>query len=75
MNHELKLLVQGLRSNKLTLNDAKTELIIFRSLHKQLPRNPDIRINNYKLKLHQFVKYLGVFIDEALSWNKQTDKI
>ena len=29
-----------------------------------LPRKPDIKINNYKLKLHSHVKYLGVLIDE-----------
>ena len=46
INHELKLLVQWLRSNKLSLNETKTELIIFRSPWKHLPREPDIRINN-----------------------------
>ena len=75
MNHELKILVQWLRSNKLSLNEAKTDLIIFRSPRKQLPREPDIRLNNFKLKLKSEVKYLGVLIDEILSWNKQIDNI
>ena len=57
------------------LNDIKTELIIFRSPGKNLPREPDIRINNYKLKLHNHVKYLGILIDEVLSWNKQIESI
>ena len=52
INHELKFLVQWLRSNKLSLNETKTELITFRSPWKHLPREPDIRINNYKFKLH-----------------------
>ena len=72
---QLKLLVQWLRSNKLSLNETKTELIIFRSPWKHLPREPDIRINNYKLKLHSHIKYLGILIDEVLSWNKQIDNI
>ena len=38
---------------------------------KQLTREPDIRLNNWKLKLHTHVKYLGVFIDEVPYWNKQ----
>ena len=75
INHELKLLVQWLRSNKLALNEAKTELIIFRSPWEHLPREPDIRLNNYKLKLHSHIKYLGILIDEVLSWNKQIDDI
>ena len=75
VNHELKLLSQRLRSNKLSLNETKTELIIFRSPRKNLPREPDIRINNYKLKLDSHVKYLGILIDEVLSWNKQIESI
>ena len=57
VNHELKLLSQWLRSNKLCLNEIKTELIIFRYPRKNLPREPDTRINNYKLKFHSHVKY------------------
>ena len=57
VNHELKLLSQWLRSNKLFLNETKIELIIFRFPRKNLPREPDIRINNYKLKLYRKVKY------------------
>ena len=75
INHELKLLVQWLRSNKLSLNETETELITFRSPWKHLQREPDITINNYKLKLHSHIKYLGILIDEVLSWNKQIDYI
>ena len=75
INHELKLLDQWLQSNKLSLNETKTELIVFRSPWKHLPREPDIRINSYKLKLHSHIKYLGMLIDEVLSWNKQIDDI
>ena len=75
INHELKLLVQLLRSNKLSLNETKTELIIFRSPWKHLPREPDIRINKNKLKLHSHIKYLGILINEVLSWNKQINSI
>ena len=75
INHELELLVQWLRSNKLSLNETKTEFIIFRSPWKHLPREPDIRINNYKLKLRPHIKYLGILIGKVLSWNKQIDDI
>ena len=57
INTELKHLVQWLRGNKLSLNEIKTELTIFRSPRKQLPREPDIRLNICKLKLHTYVKY------------------
>ena len=71
----IKLLVYRLRSSKLSLNETKTELIIFRSPWKHLPREPDIKINNCKFKLHSHVKHLGILIDEVLSWNKQIDDI
>ena len=74
-NHELRLLVQLFLSNKLSLNETKTELIIFRSPWNHLPREPDTGINNYKLKLHSHIKYLGILIDELLSWNKQIEYI
>ena len=64
-----------LRSNKLSLNESKTELIIFHPVRKELPRSPNIKLNKYHLKLQPYVKYLGVYIDEILSWNKQIDII
>ena len=47
----------------------------FRSPQKNLPREPHIRINNCKIKLHSCVKYLGILIYEVLSWNKQIEFI
>ena len=77
VNDELKPLSQWLRSNKLneSLNESKAELIKFISSRKNLPQELDIRINNYKLKLYSHVKYLGILIDEVLSWNKQIESI
>ena len=57
MSHEVKLLLaQCLGSNKLFLNEGKTELIIFRSPWKQLPCDLDNRTDSYKLTFYQFVK-------------------
>ena len=57
------------------LNETKTELIILIILTENLPREPDIRINNYKLKLHSYIKYLGILIDDVLFWNEQVVSI
>ena len=67
MNHELKVLAQWLRSKKLFLNEAATEINIFKSPCKQLPTNPDVRVNNYKFRLNQFFKCLSVPANEILS--------
>ena len=38
VNHDLCLVVQWLRSNKISLNADKTEIIIFRSKRKQITK-------------------------------------
>ena len=75
VNYELKILADWLRSNKLSLNELKTELIMFHPIKKKLPRSPNIKLNNYKLKLKSHGKYLGITIDEVLSWNKHIDNL
>ena len=70
MMYEPKLLVQQLSINKVSLNEAELELIIFRSPRKEQPHDPYILRNNNQLKLHQFVKYLAFLIDKGLYWNK-----
>ena len=65
----------NLPSQWMTLNESKTKLKIFRSQRANLLRELDVRINNYKLKLHSHVKDLGVLIDKVLSWNKQIESM
>ena len=72
MNNELKFLVEWLRANKLSLNESKTELILFRPMHKK-SQYLNVRLNNFVLKPCKSVVYLGVTIDEVLSWNKQIE--
>ena len=72
VNYELKLVTKWLNLNKLSLNAGKTELIVFHSIHK--PFNSDgisIKLNCTKLKPVDHVKYLGIYIDKQLNWNKQ----
>ena len=74
MNFELKHLVNWLKDNKLSLNVSKTELIIFRP-RKKPSVNVTIKLDKVKLKTLSSVTYLGIVIDELLSWNKQIDAI
>ena len=55
--------------NKLSLNTNKTKLIIFRSKQKTFDANMvSIKLNGKKLKLEDNVKYLGMFLDQHLTW-------
>ena len=73
MNHKLKLLTDWLRANKLSLNESKTKLLIFRPRRKLNITVLNIKLNNFSLTLEKTVLYLGIEIEEALSWNKQTE--
>ena len=67
MNQDLKNLSQWLKADKFSLNIKKTELIIFH------PKNTKV---DYSVKFKtpiSTVKYLGVLLDEHLSWTKQVN--
>ena len=70
MNSELKHLVEWLKANRLSLNETKTDLIIFHSSSKNIT-DITIKLNKCKLKPCDSVKYLGVIIDKHLTWTKQ----
>ena len=70
VNYELKLVSRWLRLNKLSLNTKKTELIFFRSKQHLLNyADITIKFNSIKLTPVDYVKYLGIFIGNYLSWN------
>ena len=75
MNYELKILVDWLRANRLSLNETKTELIFFHRPFKTDFAIPTLKLNKHKLNPVKSVTYLGVTIDEVLSWNKQIENI
>lgn len=70
VNLELVKIDNWLRNNKLSLNYAKTNYMI---INKQ-PRTKvnlqfNLSINNYVLSRANTVKYLGVLLDDDLSWS------
>ena len=66
---KLKKLINRKKTNSLSMNETKTDLVIFRSPMENLPTNFSIKINKFKLKPVDVVKCLGLYIDETLSWN------
>ena len=65
LNQDLKGLHRWLLANKISLNAAKTELVIFR---KPLQKIPPIKlyINGNRITQTNRVKYLGVYLDQFL---------
>ena len=75
INIDLKLLCQWLAANKISLNSSKTEYILFRHKLKPINYQLKIKIDGKKLYPSTFIKYLGVFLDENLSWNNHVKSI
>ena len=69
INTELKQVIKWLGLNKLSLNTAKTELILFHSKRRLIDfYSFSIRFNGIELSQVDNVKYLGMYLDSHLSW-------
>ena len=75
INHDLSLIAQWLRSNKISLNADKTELVIFSPKRKQITKHLNFRISGQKIEISTRVKYLGIQIDQHLNWNEHIKNI
>ena len=63
-----------LRKNKLSLNYSKTSFIIFnKQPNKTFDYEFKLKINNNPIKRVNSIKYLGVLIDNKLSWSEHVD--
>ena len=72
MNNELMKINEWLYCNKLSLNVSKTHFIIFKSQGMRNPIvNESLVIRNEVIKRGRKTKFLGVMIDEKLSWTEQ----
>ena len=70
LNHALSNLVQWLRANKILLNVSKTEIVIFKSHSKQITKHLNFRLSGQKIISKNYTKYLGIIIDEHLTFKE-----
>ena len=75
VNFDLKNVVNWLRANRISLNVNKTEIIIFRSRTNKLSKNMNFRISGQKIEVTQQTKYLGIILDENLSFIPQLNNL
>ncbi len=68
VNKELKKVKKWLDSNKLALNIDKTHFVIFHSPQNSLNKTVNIKIGKQHVKQAKYVKFLGLLLDENLSW-------
>ena len=75
MNQELRKITSWLSANKLSLNVKKTHFMIFKTKRKKLNQTLSIEINNQKIHKVKCTKFLGLYIDDELSWKYHIDQI
>jgi len=77
MNCELPNLSNWFNANFLSLNPNKSNYIIFTGPRNKLPEDPNksIILNNIAIKRVSNVKFLGVIIDEHLTWKSHINLV
>ena len=76
VNTQLQNIDIWLRRNKLSLNYSKTTYLLCNKHPYQLIKTKFTVVMNEKvLRRHDFVKYLGVYTDEKLTWSVHINKL
>ena len=74
---ELLNIAEWMRINKLCLKPTKTEYMILDHPRRRENREllPQVFINREKIKQVDKTKYLGVIVDDTLSWEEQYESV
>ena len=78
VNNELKLADEWFLGNKLSLNAKNTKYVLFHkvSMCDSLPLQlPTMTFNNTEVKRENYIKFLGVIIDENLTWKNHIEVV
>ena len=73
VEEDLTRLMDWFKANKLTLNIGKTDCLLFNFRNK--PQQLTINIGPHTLDCSDTVKFLGVWIDNKLNWNKHINTL
>ena len=73
LNIDLKLLYKWLLANKISLNCAKTESIIFYIPGHKPTYNFKLKMNGHLVRPSEYIKYLGIYLDSTLSGKAHCD--
>ena len=70
INVELASVKNWFSANRLSLNIEKTSYILFHKYQRIIPEHDNIKIGSTTIQRESSAKFLGVQIDETLSWKK-----
>ena len=72
---EMNKITDWLNANKLSINTVKTKFILFRTKNKKINYDLKILINNENIKQVKNTTFLGIVIDEFLTWSEHLNFI
>ena len=75
LNIELHKVSTWMALNKLSLNISKSKYMVFHSKYKKINDNFSVYIDDVRIDRVSNFDFLGVVINENLSWKPHTDKI
>ena len=73
LEHDLEILNDWFKANKLTLNMNKTICILFKGSSNASP--VEVKIDNRTLSFVDYTKFLGIWIDGRLKWDKHVNRL
>ena len=74
-NKELKNGKNWLDANKLALNVSKSNMILFLKNRTKTSRKLSVKIMGEEIKEKEHTKYLGILIDNKVSWKQQINHV
>ena len=75
VNRELRKVRKWFEANKLSLNIAKTNYVIFHSPAKRTDGCIQIKLGHMPIEYVHHIKYLGVLVDSTLSWKPHVTEL
>ena len=68
-------MVNWLRANKISLNTKKTELVLFKNKYAHVNKQLNFRISGQKIIPVASIKYLGIKLDENLTFQPHHNEL
>ena len=76
VNKELKIVDEWMKYNRLSLNYNKTTFfVVYPKRQKNNTNNFSLTVGGHDIPFSNYTKYLGIIIDEELSWRKHYNYI
>lgn len=75
MKIDMECILGYLGNNLLALNLEKTKMMLFRNSQTVVPPHPPLNVANEVIEEVQSFKYLGVHLDNRLTWRKHIDEV